>query len=68
MNPGDLVAVDFTTYAGLVVSKPRLSTNCDHSILGVMSGDMYEVVDVLHPDGYIVLYTTDELTVISEGR
>jgi len=68
VKPGDLVTDDCDQLTGLVMSEPRLSTNRDHSILGVMNGDMYEVVDVLRPDGYTAVYTTDELTVISEGR
>ena len=68
MKLGDLVADDCDQRIGLVVSDPRPSTNRDHSVLGVMNGDMYEVVDVLRPEGYTAVYTTDELTVISEGR
>ena len=68
MKVGDLVIDDFLGNPCIVMSEPRLSTNCDHAVLGVMNGDKYTVVDVLCPDGYIRLLTTDELKVISESR
>ena len=68
MKVGDLVTDDFYEDVGLVVSSPRLSLDCDHAVLGVMSGDVYDVVDVLCPDGTIRLFTTDELRIISESR
>ena len=68
MKVGDLVTDDFYEDVGLVVSVPRLSLDCDRAVLGVMSGDMYDVVDVLCPDGNIRIFTTDELRIISESR
>ena len=68
MKIGDLVTDDFYEDVGLVVSVPRLSLDCDRAALGVMGGDMYDVVDVLCPDGTIRLFTTDELRIISESR
>ena len=67
MKVGDLVTDDFYEDVGLVVSAPRLSLDCDRAVLGVMSGDIYDVVDVLCPDGYIRIFTTDELRIISEA-
>ena len=58
---GDLVTDDFYEDLGIVISPPRLSADCDLSTLGVMSGDIYDVVDVLCPDGEVRLFTTDEL-------
>ena len=62
---GDLVTDDFYGYTaedlGIVISAPRLSADCDSKALGVMSGDVYDVVDVLCPDGSVRLFTTDEL-------
>jgi hypothetical protein len=68
MKVGDLVTDDFYEDLGIVVSPPRLSADCDNAALGVMSGDIYDVVDVLCPDGTVRLFTTDELRVISEIR
>ena len=68
MKVGDLVTDDFYEDIGLVVSVPRLSLDCDSAVLGVMSGDMYDVVDVLCPDGTIRLFTTDELRIVNESR
>lgn len=68
MKVGDIVMDDFYEEVGLIVSGPRLSLDCDLVHLGAMAGDIYEVVDVLHPDGTLRLFTTDELEVISEGR
>ena len=70
MKVGDLVTDDFYEDVGLVVSAPRLSLDCELASrgLGVMSGDVYDVVDVLCPDGTIRLFTTDELRIISESR
>ena len=51
-----------------MISAPRLAADCDHSALGVMKGDTYDVVDVLCPDGHTRLFTTDELRVVSESR
>ena len=68
MKIGDLVTDDFYEDVGIVISTPRLSEDCDHSRLGVMSGDKYDVVDVLCPGGQVRLFTTDELRVISESR
>ena len=65
---GDLVTDDFYEEIGIAISTPRLSADCDHAVLGVMSGDMYDVVDVLCPDGSTRLFTTDELRVIDESR
>ena len=67
MKVGDLVTDDFYEEIGIVVSTPRLSVDCDHSALGVMNGDKYDVVDVLCPDGYTRVFTTDELRIISES-
>ena len=68
MKVGDLVTDDFYEEVGIVISKPRLSRDCDNSVLGVMKGDKYDVVDVLCPDGHTRLFTTDELRIVSEGR
>ena len=65
---GDLVTDDFYEDLGIVISPPRLSADCDLSVLGVMSGDVYDVVDVLCPDGSVRLFTTDELRKINESR
>ena len=64
---GDLVTDDFYEELGIVISPPRLSADCDLSALGVMSGDVYDVVDVLCPDGSVRLFTTDELRKV-QGR
>ena len=66
MKIGDLVTDDFYEDVGIVVSTPRLSEDCDQVVLGVMSGDWYDVVDVLCPDGSIKLFSTDELRIISK--
>ena len=68
MKIGDLVTDDFYEDVGIVVSTPRLSADCELAVLGVMSGDLYDVVDVLCPDGTIRLFTTDELRIVSESR
>ena len=68
MKIGDLVTDDFYEDLGIVISKPRLSEDCDSAPLGVMSGDIYNVVDVLCPDGTVRQFTTDELRIISESR
>lgn len=68
MKVGDLVTDDFYEDLGIVISAPRLSADCDERALGVMSGDVYDVVDVLCPNGEIRLFTTDELRVVSESR
>ena len=64
---GDLVTDDFYEDLGIVISPPRLSADCDLSTLGAMSGDVYDVVDVLCPDGSVRLFTTDELRKV-QGR
>ena len=68
MKPGDLVTDEFYEDLGIVVSHPRLSADSDCRDLGVMSGDIYNVVDVLCPDGTIRLFTTDELRIFNESR
>ena len=68
MKVGDLVVDDYRDDMGIVMSKPRLSTGRDNAVLGVMSGDIWEVVDVLCPDGEVRVLTTSELKVIHEGR
>ena len=65
---GDLVTDDFYEDLGIVISAPRLSADCDRAVLGVMSGDVYDVVDVLCPDGSVRLFTTDELRIVNESR
>lgn len=65
---GDLVTDDFYEDLGIVISPPRLSADFDLIALGAMSGDVYDVVDVLCPDGSVRLFTTDELRVINESR
>ena len=65
---GDLVTDDFYEDLGIVISEPRLSLDCDNPAMGVMSGDVYNVVDVLCPDGSVRLFTTDELRKIDESR
>ena len=67
MKVGDLVVCDYHG-VGIVVTQPRLSADCDAVLMGVMDGDIYELVDVLCPDGCLRLLTTDELRIISEGR
>ena len=64
---GDLVTDDFYEDLGIVISPPRLSADCDTKSLGVMSGDVYDVVDVLCPDGSVRLFTIDELRLINES-
>ena len=68
MKVGDLVTDDFYEELGIVISAPRLSEDCDSAALGVMDFDIYNVVDVLCPDGTVRLFTTDELRIISESR
>ena len=68
MKIGDLVTDDFYEDVGIIISKPRLSADCDSVALGVMSGDIYDVVDVLCPDGTVRVFATDELRIISENR
>ena len=68
MKVGDLVTDDFYEESGIIVSGPRLSLDSDHVRFGSMMGDVYEVVDVLCPDGSLRLFTTDEIRVISESR
>jgi hypothetical protein len=65
---GDLVTDDFYEESGIIISGPRLSLDCDLVRFGSMEGDVYEVVDVLCPDGTLRLFTTDEIRVISESR
>ena len=65
---GDIVTDDFYEDLGIVISPPRLSADCDRAVLGVMSGDFYDVVDVLCPDGSVRLFTTDELRIVNESR
>ena len=66
MKVGDLVTDYFYVFDGLgvILTQPRLSGDC----VGVMDGDVYEVVDVLCPDGCVRQFTTDELRIISESR
>ena len=68
MKIGDLVTDDFYEDVGLIISGPRLSQDCDLVRFGTMMGDVYEVVDVLCPDGSLRLFTTEEVRVISESR
>ena len=68
MKVGDLVTDDFYEDVGIVISTPRLSADCDSAAMGVMNGDIYNVVNVLCPDGTVRLFTTDELRIISESR
>ena len=68
MKVGDLVVDDYRDDMGIVMSKPRLSSDRDNAVLGVMSGDIWEVVDVLCPDGEVRVLTTSELKVIHESR
>ena len=68
MKVGDLVTDDFYVVNGLVVSKPRVATRTDHAWHGMMSGDVYEVADILCLDGTIKPLLTIELRVISESR
>ena len=65
---GDLVTDDFYEDLGIIISPPRLSADCDLVSFGAMNGDVYEVVDVLCPDGSVRLFTTDELRKINESR
>ena len=68
MKVGDLVVDDYRDDMGIVMSKPRLSSGRDNAVLGVMSGDIWEVVDVLCPDGEVRVLTRSELKVIHESR
>jgi len=68
MKIGDLVTDDFYEEVCIVITAPRRSHDCDQATLGVMSGDIYEVVNVMCPDGHTRLFTTDELRIISESR
>ena len=68
MKVGDLVVDDYRDDMGIVMSKPRLSTDRDNTKLGVMSGDIWEVVDVLCPDGEVRVGTPRQLTGIHESR
>ena len=65
---GDLITDDFYEELGLVISGPRLSQDCDFVRFGTMDGDVYEVVDVLCPDGTTRLFTTDEIRVIKKAK
>ena len=67
MKVGDLVTDDFYEDIGIIVSEPRLSEDFVRGF-GSTEGDVYEVVDVLCPDGCVRQFTTDELRVISESR
>jgi len=62
VNIGDLVK-DFDGYMGIILTFPRLSHDC----VGMMDGDIYEVVDALMPWGR-EQFTTDELEIINEAR
>ncbi len=72
MKIGDLVTDDFNPTTaqdlGIVISSPRLTTTLDYAALGVMDGDLYEVVDVLCPDGEVRLFIANELRVVNESR
>ena len=58
MKVGDLVTDDFYEDVGIIISTPRLSLDCDNPAMGDMSGDIYNVVDVLCPDGTVCVFTT----------
>ena len=62
MKPGDLVYTCWDE-VGIVLTKPRMSADCEAPVLGVMSGDMYFVVGVLTPRGPD-LFTTDEIELL----
>ena len=64
MKIGDLVKDEFNEDVAIVVTQPRLSGDC----VGVTVGDVYDVVEVLCPDGCVRQFATDELRVISESR
>ena len=68
MKVGDLVMDDFYEEHLIVLSEPRISSDCDCISLGVMSGDIYYVVDVLRPCGEKTIVTVDDLEVINESR
>ena len=69
MKVGDLVTDEFYEDVGIIVSRPRLSEDCGPSLrFDSTEGDVYEVVDVLCPDGCVRQFTTDELWIISESR
>ena len=68
MKIGDLVMDCFYDDVGIVASEPRLSLDCDTAVLGVMTGDIYHVVEILCPDGSVRLFTTDELSIVNESR
>jgi len=58
---GDVVLVDCLTEErlALVLTNPRPSL--DREILGTMTGDIYEVMEVLLDNGQVSLITTDEV-------
>ena len=68
MKVGDLVTDDFYEDVGVIVSGPRISKGHEHVRFGTMEGDVYEVVDILCPDGSVRMFTTDEIRIISESR
>ena len=68
MKVGDLVMDDFYEEHLIVLSEPRISLDCEGAILGVMSGDIYYVVDVMRPCGEKTIVTVDDLEVINESR
>ena len=68
MRVGDLVLDDFYEEYLVVLSEPRISSDCDCLRFGVMSGDIYYVVDVMRPCGEKTIVTVDDLEVISESR
>ena len=68
MKVGDLVTDEYNEDVAIVLTQPRLSADCDAVLMGVMDGDIYELVDVLCPDGCVRQFTTDELRIISESR
>ena len=61
MKVGDLIK-DYDGYVGIILTVPRLSRDC----VGMMDGDIYEVVDALMPWGR-EQFTTDELEIINEA-
>ena len=68
MKIGDLVMDDFYEEHLVVLSEPRISLDCEVAVLGVMSGDIYYVIDVMRPCGEKTIVTVDELELISESR
>ena len=67
MLVGDLVYDSWLGRIGIVLSKPRISLDCDNKALGTMTGDIYSVVEVVF-NGETDICLFDDLEVLSAGR